>query len=103
MRRVAITPADRFRRLVVVTDVAPNLPPEVRHGGEDAAGEQIPFDFGEPELDLVEPRGIGWGEVQMHRRTFEHERAHRLCLVRRQVVGDYWISRPRGWLDPMSP
>ena len=66
MRRIAIAPADRFRRLVVVPDVATNLAREVRDGREDAAGEEVAFDLRKPEFDLVEPRGIGRGEVEMH-------------------------------------
>ena len=83
MRRVAITPADRFRRLVVVPDIAANLPREVSHGREDAAREEIPFDLGKPEFDLVEPRGIRRREVQVHGRMVEQKGADRLGLVLR--------------------
>ena len=88
MRWIAITPADRFRRLVVVPDVATDLPGEVGHGREDPAREEVPFDLGKPEFDLVEPGGIRRREVQVHVRMVEQERADRLGLMRGQVVRD---------------
>jgi hypothetical protein len=53
---ISIAPADRFRRLVVVPDVAANLPREVSDGRKDGPGEKLAFDFRKPELDLIEPR-----------------------------------------------
>ena len=35
---------------------------------ENAAGDDIPFDFGEPDLDLVQPGGVGRREVQPYLR-----------------------------------
>src|SRR5918993_3384387 len=89
MRRVAITPAHRFRRFVVMPDVATNLAGEVSDRREDAAREEIPLDLGKPELDLVEPRGIRGREVEMDVGMVQQERANRLGLVRGQVVGDH--------------
>ena len=96
MRRIAITPTDRFRRCVVVPDVAPNLSGKVSDRGEDAAREQIPFDLGKPELDLVEPRGIGRREMQPHVRMLEQEGAHGLGLMRREIVRDHVNLPPLG-------
>jgi len=81
MRRVAVVPANRLRGLVVVTDVATNLPGEVGHGCEDAPGEQIAFHLREPELDLVKPGRIGRREVQVDVGMVEQKRAHRLGFV----------------------
>jgi hypothetical protein len=57
MRWIAVGPADRFL-VVVARDVATNLRGEVGQRGEDAPREQVAFDLGKPQLDLIEPRGI---------------------------------------------
>src|SRR5262245_16289308 len=89
MRWIAITPADRLRRLVVVTDVATNLPREVWDRREDASGQEVALDLGKPQLDLVEPRRVGRREMQVDVRMVQQKGAHRLRLVRRQVVRDH--------------
>lgn len=48
-------------------DVAAEFASQVRDRGKDTAGNDSALDFGEPQIDLVEPRGIGRGEV-MHAR-----------------------------------
>ncbi len=89
MHWIAITPPDRFRHLVVVANVAPNLPRQVGHRREDAARQQVAFDLRKPELHLVEPRRIGRREVEMDVRMVQQERAHRLRLMGREIVGDH--------------
>src|SRR5688572_23458344 len=89
MRGIAITPPDGFCRLVVVPDAAPNLASDVGYRREDAAREQVAFDFGKPELDLVEPRRIRRREMEMYVRMLQEERAHGLGLVRGEVIGDH--------------
>ena len=84
-----MTPADRFRRLVVVPDVATNLPREIGDGREDAPRKQIALDLGEPQFDLVEPRRIRRREVKVHVRMLDQDGTDRLGLVRRQVVRDH--------------
>ena len=59
-------PTARLRAFVVLGDEPPQLAREVGHGGEDAAGEEIAFHLGEPELDLVEPRGDWRGLLTKH-------------------------------------
>src|SRR6185503_9685635 len=86
MRRVAIGPADWPRCFVVAMDISTNLASQVGDGGKDAARQQVPLDLREPEFDLVEPGRIGWCEVQLHVRMLEHEGAHGLGLVRREIV-----------------
>ncbi len=66
MRRVPIGPLDRFRCAVVMTDVPDELACEIADRGENAAGDNVTLDFGEPVLDLIEPGRVGRGEVQMH-------------------------------------
>ena len=85
-RRVTIRPAHRLRGAVVAVDVPPDLAREVGGRGEDAAGEQVACDLAEPELDLVQPRAVGGGEVDLHRRMRLEERGHLLGLMRREVV-----------------
>ena len=58
MRRVAVVPTNRFRRLVVVPDVATNLPREISDGRKSASGEEIAFDLYKPDLDLVKRWGV---------------------------------------------
>ena len=89
MRGVAVAPANRFRRLVVVPDVTTNLAREVRDRGEDAAREQIAFDLRKPEFDLIEPGRVGRREMQMDVRVREEKGPHGLGLVRRQIVGNH--------------
>src|SRR5688572_23386233 len=88
MRRIPIGPADRLRILVVLRDVAPSLPREVRQRREDAAGQQVAFDFRKPEFHLIDPRGIRRREVQMHARIRVKERLDPFRLVRSQVIDD---------------
>jgi hypothetical protein len=54
MSRIAITPTNRFRRFIVMTDVPTNLPRQIGDGREDAARQQVALDFRKPQLDLVE-------------------------------------------------
>ena len=100
MRRIAIAPADRFRRLVVVPDVPANFPREVSHGREDTAREEIPFDLGKPEFDLVEPRRVGWCEMEPHLRMFLQEVLDSFGLVSRQIIEDDMdLTGPFGFAD----
>jgi hypothetical protein len=55
---VAIDPFERLGLGVVVADVAHDLAFKVGLGGEDPSGDQVALDLGEPDFDLVEPRGI---------------------------------------------
>ena len=71
MRRIAVAPADRFRRSVVAVNVGANATCEVGDGREDAAREYVAFDLCKPQLDLVQPRGIGRREMQPHFRMLD--------------------------------
>ena len=61
---------------------------QVGNRGEDAARDHVAFDFGEPDLDLVEPGRVGGGEVKADSRMLPQEVVHRLGLVRGEVVQD---------------
>ncbi len=65
--------ANRFRRLVVMPNVATDLSSEASDGRKDAAGEQLAFDFRKSELDLIEPGRIGRREMQMDVRMFKQK------------------------------
>ena len=51
-----------------MADVAHQFSPQVGDGGEDAACDDVTFDLGEPQLDLVEPGRVSRREVQVDRR-----------------------------------
>ena len=52
---VGVFPLDGPGMGGVGVDVAPKLSRQIRDGGEDAARNDLAFDLGEPDLDLVEP------------------------------------------------
>jgi len=89
MRRGAVGPADRFRVLVVARDVPSDLARQVRDGLEDPAREQIAFDPGKPEFDLVQPRGIGRREVEPDPWMRVEKRVDTLRLVGGQVIDNH--------------
>jgi hypothetical protein len=47
-------PVDRLSIDLVSLDVASQLAGQIGHGGKDAAGDDLPFDFREPEFDMVD-------------------------------------------------
>jgi hypothetical protein len=71
-----------------MTDVFHEFSLKVGHRGEDPAGNDIAFDFGKPEFDLIEPGRVSGSEVQMHARVPFQELLDALGLVGREVVGD---------------
>jgi hypothetical protein len=59
---------------------------QVGDRSKDAAGYDFAFDFGEPDLDLVEPGRIWWGEVGLHARMPLEEISHELGFMGGEVV-----------------
>ena len=55
------------------TDVTHELARQVLDRSEDAAGDDVALDFGEPKLDLIEPGGVGRSEVQSSIRMLVRE------------------------------
>jgi hypothetical protein len=55
--------------------------------GENAARDDLALDLGEPDLDRVEPGGVGWGEVKADSRMLLEELSDGLSFVRREIVG----------------
>ena len=52
---VRISPSKRSGSLIVGFDVAHEFATQVGHGCEEAAGDDVALDLGEPVFDLVEP------------------------------------------------
>src|SRR5258705_8420266 len=55
------SPAEGSGGFVVLLDVADQLSGEISCRSEDPASDDIALDFGKPDLDLIEPTGIGRG------------------------------------------
>jgi len=61
---------------------------QIGNGREDASSDQIAFDLGEPQLDLVEPGRVRGREVQMNVRMAGEEGSNALRLVRGEIVSN---------------
>ena len=72
-----------------MANVPANLSREILHGGENAPCQEVALNAPEPELDLVEPRRVSRGEVEMHLRVRLEEGGDGPRLVRRQVVENH--------------
>src|SRR5256885_7830643 len=79
---IGVLPLHGPRCLVVLADVAHELSLQIEDGCEDAAGDHVALDLAEPQLHLVEPGGVGRGEVQMHVRMRREKLLHLRSLVR---------------------
>ena len=62
-RRIEVAPLYGLWHLVVMPDVLHELSPQIGQRREHATRNDVALDLGEPEFDLVEPGGIGRGEV----------------------------------------
>src|SRR3972149_9997459 len=99
MRGIAIGPANRPGRPVVVANVAHDLAAQIGHRANDTTGDQSPLHLREPEFDLVEPGGIGRCEVQGHAGRRRQELYHSLGLVSGEIIqNDVDLGTP--WLPP---
>jgi hypothetical protein len=72
-----------------MVDIAHQFPGEILDRGEDATRDNVAFDLGEPEFDLVEPRAIGGSEVEPNVGMVVKELANTLRTVGGQVVEDH--------------
>lgn len=94
-----MSPLDGFGLAVVEADVAHDSFREILDRGEDAAVNEVAFDLGEPELDLIEPGGVGGREVERDRRMVVEELLDSLGLVCGEVVEndvDFLVGRLTG-------
>ena len=62
---VFVSPLEGESCFVVMADIAHDLAVEVGLGFEDAASNEVSLDLGEPDLDLIKPRGIGRGVMEL--------------------------------------
>jgi hypothetical protein len=85
---VRVFPLDGASVGGVGVDVAPEFASQIRDRGENAAGDDLAFDLGEPDLDLVEPKRIRRGEVKLYARMLLKKVANQLGFVGREVVED---------------
>jgi len=85
---LSIGPFERLGAFVVDFDIASDFAGEVGFGREDATGDQIALNFGEPDFDLIEPGRVSRGVVELKVGMGGEELRHGLGLVRRKVVGD---------------
>ena len=72
-----------------MADIPHQFSPQVGDGSEDAPRDDVTFDLGEPQLDLVEPGRVSRREVQVDRRMASQELGDLLGFVRRQVISDH--------------
>ena len=86
--RVGILPPNRSGICRVGVDISAKLSRQVGDGREDAACNDVTLNFGEPEFNLVEPRGIRWGEVKAYARIVLQKLPHVRGLVSREIVED---------------
>ena len=78
--RISVLPFHSPRRLVVLADVSRELVLQVGNGSEDTSGDDVALDLAEPQLDLVQPRGVSRGEVQVNLRMLRQEVLDRPAL-----------------------
>ena len=90
-----VTPSERDRRFVVVTDVTHDFSGEIRPGFEDAASDDVALDLREPDFDLVEPRRVSGREVKMNARVLAQESFDGFGFVGREIVGNDMDFPPR--------
>jgi len=65
-RWVRIFPLNRPGTGRIGINIATQLASQIGHRGEDAAGDDLSLDSGEPQFDLIQPRGICGREVEAH-------------------------------------
>ena len=87
-RGVRVLPLDRTGAGRVGVDVATKFTGQIGDRCEDAAGDDLALDFGEPEFDLVEPGRIGRREVKLHARMALEKIGNGLGFMRGEVVED---------------
>ena len=83
-----VGPGERFRGRVVAADEVEQLRFEVFFARERPAPEQAAGEDGEEQLDLVEPGGVGRGEVEVPARVRVEPGDDLGCLVDLEVVED---------------
>ena len=81
------SPAEGGSGFVVLLDIADELSGEVGCGSENAPRDDVALNFGKPDLDLIEPTGIGRGEMDPEGWIGLEELENILGFMCAQVVG----------------
>src|SRR5258708_12578193 len=97
MTEVLVDPTDRCRGLIVVADVTHELASEILYGGEDTSRNNVALNLGKPNLDLIEPAGIGRGVMDANGRISLKEFKNFLGFVGTQVIANP-LAFPTPWL-----
>lgn len=79
-----------------MTNVAHQFLGKVFDRREDTSRDDVALNLGEPEFDLVEPRGVGRREMQMHLRVGLQKFGDPRGLVRREIVRNHMNFQARG-------
>jgi hypothetical protein len=85
---VFVSPLEGESRFVVMADIAHDLSVEVGLGLEDAACNEVSLNLGEPDFDLIEPRGIGRGVMELDVGMGAQKALNACRFMSRKVVGD---------------
>src|SRR5260221_1497191 len=83
-----VSPLEGFGLFVVATDVAEEFPIKIFNRDEDAAGDYITLDFGKPDLNLVEPGGVGWCVMDANITISLQEFPDLGGTMSREIIGD---------------
>ena len=83
-----VSPLKGFGLFVVATDVADEFPIEIFNRDEDAASDYISLDFGKPDLNLVEPGGVGWCVMDTDITISPQEFPDLRGTMSREIIGD---------------
>src|SRR3954451_22645864 len=83
---ISVGPADRTGRFCVCPDVFHEFSAKISDGSEHSTGNNMAFDFAEPDLDLIQPRRVGGCEVKPDLRIRLEETSNCLGLMCRQVI-----------------
>ena len=82
------SPAEGCGGIVVLLDVTDQLSGQVGCRSEDSPSDDIALDFGKPDLDLIEPTGIGGGVMDPYLWIGLEKCENILGFMCAQVVGD---------------
>lgn len=99
---VAVCPFEGLGALVVAADVFHDLALEVDLGSEDAPRDEVALDLREPDLDLVEPGGIGGCVVDVNGGVVFKEGGDTPGFMSERLSAMMWISLPAGWVATTS-
>ena len=94
--RRRVSPFDGSSGLVVVPDVTKDFSSEIVEGGEDAAGDDLPLDLGEPDFHLVKPRRIGGCKMEADLGMTGQEIVDELSFMSREIVRNDVDLAPEG-------